>query len=538
SRIPVFAVSGVDGSFELQLDSDAYSGLKLELKSVDSFARGSLVLAGDQLTGGYDLGEIQLVEAMEFAYRAVRSDGSGIEGARVVCSDSFSGGSATNAEGLGVIHLPANAGPCTLHAFGFRPAPFLPGAVSAEAVRIELTPAATANWHVTNDRGHTLGGVSVRVRSGERLFADGGAFTPNRLDQSYQGASFVKVGTDQDLPYSEFQLNAAGHLQLSNLALGAPILVEVLDQMGHLVHSARMGAFTAGERRVETIEVPGRLHGFHGWVRDRSGQVLAGVELELTDTEGKSVRSFSRTDGQVVFERLAGIRYDLTVRKRGFVAQTISGLSFTAGAGSSEATPYEVTLERAVDLAIHVVSSANVSVPGGRITARRVVDGQIFDAGPVAAASQTLVDLDQGTLELTLDLGGVLYTEIVRPHMTHSVEFRVPAHGSAQVGWDLPESTDRDQELALVAVALSLEGEVLGDRAPIQVGIEQGAELQGVTEFPALLPGTYTLELMGRSQQDGEGAQPAPESEVWIPLSTPQQIQVVRGGMVRADIRL
>jgi hypothetical protein len=331
-------------------------------------------------------------------------------------------------------------------------------------------------------------------------------------------------------------VDEAGLLQLSNLVLGAPIWVEVLDRVGQPIHSARMGALAPGERKSEIVEVPGRLHGFHGLVHDRADNVLVGVEIELADLEGNTVRTLSGLDGLVQFDGLAGNRYDLTVRKRGFVTQTLVGLSFSDGVGASLDKPYEIVLDRAADVMVLVLSGANVPVPGGRVEAQRLVDGQVIAAGPIGAADQTLKDLDQGVIELTLALGGVMYTETANPHLDKVVEFRVPAHGSAEVTWSLPESLDPKLDLSLVAVALDMEGRVLADREPVRVRIGNRTGSQGVTAFPALLPGNYTVVLEGPGTV-AEGAEP-PNGAVRKPLTSPVPILVGLNAPASVDIRL
>ncbi|MFT4647037.1 MAG: RNA polymerase sigma-70 factor (ECF subfamily) [Glaciecola sp.] len=541
AEAPMVGLSSEDGTFDVQLDSDGSSGMRVELVSSDDQSSRALQFAGDQIPSGFNLGEVQLGLTSRLVFQAVTPEGVGIAGATVVQDGIVLPGSPSDANGQGEVQLPSDVDSCTVHAFGFQPAEVLAGQ-GGEELRLEMAPAAMVTWHVINDRGHSLDGVTLRVRSADRLFAIGEAFAPSVVDRSKMVGKFVQVGEDEGKGqrYAEFTTDQTGRVQLSNLTLGAPIWVDVLDQVGHLIHGVRLGAPIAGERKLETIEVPGRLHGFYGLVQERGGNVLVGVELELADVEGQSVRTLSGLDGKALLEGLAGNRYDLTVSKRGFVAQTITNLSFSAGMGSSEEKPYEVMLERAADVSVLVLSGANVPVPGGHIDAHRVLDGHLISAGPVGSAQQTLQDLDQGTIELTLTLGGVQYTVIARPHLDRSVEFRVPAHGAALVTWNLPEDLETSSELALVAVALDLEGTVLADREPVRMRIGERTSTQGVTEFPALLPGSYSIELLGPApvaeKALDELSTPAPKA--WVQLAEPVKIQVGLTEPARVDVRL
>lgn len=525
AQTPISGLSDEQGNFDVQLDSDGQSGLRIELVSEQDQFRRTLAFAGDQIPSRFNLGEVRLAQTTLTSFRVTTSEGLGIAGARVVHDGALLPGDPSGEDGQGSIQLPSEAGEFTVQAFGFRPGKLGAGNGS-EGMHAELAPAAIVTWHVTDEIGHSLDGVTLRVRSGLRLFADGEPYTPSNLDAGRKLGSFVGVGSHKDEPFGEFRTNETGRLQLCNLTPGALVWIDVLDQVGHVIHSARLSALGEGERRNETMIVPGRLHSFHGLVHDRGDNVLVGVELELSDHEGRKVQAMSGLDGQVLLEDLAGDRYDLTVRKRGYVAQTISNLSFSAGSGSAVDKPYEIVLERAADLAVLVVSGANVPVFGGRIVARRTLDGKEYEAAPLGAADQTLEDMDQGEVELTLYLGGVQYTEVAQPHLDDSVEFRVPAHGSAQVTWSLPDTLDATAELTLVAVALDLEGKVLQDRVPVRLPIGKRTGSQGVTHFQALLPGAYSIVLEG----PGEAGK--------APLTAPVPIQVALGTPARAEVRL
>ena len=538
AALPLIGTSGDEGYFDVQLDSDGRSGMRVELVSGDDQSRRVLQFAGDQIPEGFDLGEVMMGSTSRLAYRTVTPEGLGIEGAQVVGDGVLLAGVSTNAEGYGEVQLPSDMETRSIQAFGFRHGE-IPAGVGTQELLVELAPAAMVTWHVIDDRGHSLEGATLRVRSTGRLFADGDSHAPSLVDSASMVGTFVEQAGDEQ-PYGEFHADQTGRLQLSNLVVGGPIWVEVLDQVGHLIHEARLGSLIAGERRLETIEVPIRLQSFHGLVHDSSGVVLVGVELELADSEGQAVQASSGLDGQVLFEGLAGDHYELTVRKRGFVALTLGSLSFSAGAGSSASHPYEIVLERAADVTVLVVSGANVPVLGGRIVARRVLDGQEFSAAPIGSADQTLEDLDKGMLELTLTLGGVQYTETARPHFDKSVEFRVPAHGAAEVTWSLPETLDAKVELTLVAVALDTEGRVLSDRDPVRISIGERTGSKGVAHFQALLPGDYDLTLEGPTPDSGEFARSgdSQDAEVLGPLTAALRFHVGLKGPARVDVEL
>ncbi len=461
-------------------------------------------------------------------FRVTTLEGAGIAGAKVIQAGTVLSGDPSDEAGLGSIQLPDVGGTLTVHAFGYRPGELNAGN-STEELHAELAKAAMVTWHVINDRGHSLDGVTLRVRAGLRLFADGEAYIPSRMDAARTLGSFVTEGSHNDESFGEFNADETGRLQLCNLTPGASLWIDVLDQVGHVIHGARLAALGEGERRIETITVPTRLFSFHGLAHDQGGNVLVGVNVELADLEGNTVQTLSGLDGQVLFEDLAGDRYDLTVRKRGYVAQTISNLGFSVGSGASVDKPYELVLERAADMSVLVVSGADVPVFGGRIVARRLLDDSRYEAAPLGAADQTLEDLDQGEIELTLYLGGVQYTEVARPHLDESIEFRVPAHGSALVTWSLPETLDPQAELTLVAVALDLEGQVLQDRKPVRLAIGERTGSQGVSQFQALLPGTYNIALEGPDEAV-EGAK--------VPLMAPVQVQVGLGESAQVEVRL
>ncbi|MCA9000982.1 MAG: sigma-70 family RNA polymerase sigma factor, partial [Planctomycetes bacterium] len=532
---PLLCRTDDQGQFEVQLDSHGSAGMRVDLIAQGEPLRRTLTFAGGEMPEGFDLGDVYLSPTQRLAFQAVDSNGDPVVGARVVQDGYLMTGEPSDMEGFGEVLLPADAARCFVHAFGFQPLEILarPG---GELQRLELTPAARLSLHVTDDQGRSLPGATLRLRSGLRLFDVGEAYEPSPMDARQTRGRFVRQGNSNGLAFAEFETDEGGRLTLSNLILGNSIGVDVLDRVGQPVLTTRLAAMGAGDVRKETLVVTGRLHGFQGLVHDRAGNVLVGVEFRLADLEGNSVRALSGMDGKVQFQGLAGSRYDLTVAKRGYVTQTLRGVSLSDGEGDASGEIQEITLDRAADLLVRVVSGANVPVSGGTIVAQRLADGRTYEAAPRGSSDQAIEDLDQGALELTLRLGGVEYTETGIPHMEKAVEFRVPAHGSARVHWDLSEAVDGLQDLTLVATALDVDGGDLADRTPVRIPIGERTGNQGVTDFPALLPGGYRVVIEGvRPTLDGSNPETVANPQ---PLSDPVEMRVGLKGVAQLELRL
>ena len=529
AQSPALGITGFDGAFEIQLDSQGLSGMRFEAVSRDGMQQQAIVFAGHEIPRGFDLGDVVLLPSSRIAFMAQNSLGEPIRGARVLSGGELLVGSATDEEGLGEAILPPNVSECTVVAAGYQPAEIaLSGTVENRLV--ELVPANVLRLHVLDSGALSMPKSTVRVWSGERLFEHGEPYAPSELDQTVMEGSYLGTGQDPDLPHAEFQTDDLGKLDLIGVVGGVPLWVEVVDPLGKPLHQQQVTAMGEGETRTEKVMVPQPLRQLHGIVRDRAGNVLVGVNVSLVDGEGNTVEGLSGLDGKVVFTDLSGDRYDLSIDKRGFVALTIPDFSLSQGKGSQADTPAEFILDRGQDVAILVVDLDDQPVLGGVVRARRLSDDKAFEAGPKGAWDQTLQDLDQGALELTLTLGGVEYVETMQAPLETSVEFRVPAHGASEVIWNLPEGLEQDA-LRLVAVALDENGGPRADRKPVVIELGSRTGTSGVSRFEALLPGTYSVEL--QRQELREFAPVSPRShvgqantKVWLPMGIQVSVEV------------
>ena len=519
---PVVGNTDPEGRFELSLDSEGHSGLRLQAVSLDGMQQQDLVFAGNEIPPGFELGDVTLNPSQRITYRAQNALGEPILGARAQSAGQLLVGSATGEDGWGEAVLPSRVQECWIVAAGYQPKAVPPGGTRENRI-VELSPASVLNLRVLDAESLSMSNSKVRVWSGERLYAFGEPYQPSGLDRSIMAGTFVGLGQDQDLPSAEFLTDELGRLNLIGLVAGSPLWVEVVDPLGKPIHQHRVTALGDGEVRDERVLVPRLLREFHGIVRDRSGNVLVDVDVRLVDVDGNEVRAQSGLDGQVDVLDLSGDRYNLTIDKRGFVALEIGDFSLSNGVGSNPDQPAEFVLDRGQDVAILIVDMEDQPVLGGVVQATRLSDQKAYVAGPVGAWDQTLQDLDQGAVQMTLTLGGVRYVEVMQAPLVRSVEFRVPSHGTAEVVWTLPESHDRQQSLRLVAVALDAEGQAMQDRDPVVLPIGSRTGNSGVTRFEALLPGDYSVELQRVAPATGLASprtQTAPSTplEQWEPM--------------------
>ncbi|HPF14692.1 MAG TPA: carboxypeptidase-like regulatory domain-containing protein, partial [Planctomycetota bacterium] len=532
---PLVAVTGPAGGFELLLDSDGHLGLRLEAVSADGLQQADLAFAGNEIPSGFALGDVVLASTLRLGFRAIDPKGDPIFGARGLYQGQLLHGTPTDDEGWGEAILPPAAQDCWIVAPGFQPKEISLGG-ALEKRTVDLLPATELTLQVLDADTLSMPGATLRVSCGERLFAYGEPFQPASLDLQAMTGTFVATGQGRDLPYAEFRANDQGQLRLLGVVAGAPLWVEVVDKLGMPLHQHRVAALSPSEQRTEQVLVPRKLREFHGIVRDRADNVLVGVQVDLVDSEGKQVSAVSGLDGYVHFQDLSGDHYAVRIDKRGFVAQEIPDFALSGRMGSSPETPAAFVLERGADVAVLVVDGDDRPVLGGRVSARRLSDDQAYLAAPEGAADQTLQDLDQGAIELTLKLGGVVYTEVMQAPLERSIEFRVPAHGALEVVWTLPSGLGLDVPLRLRATALGPNGEPLEAREPVLLTIGARTGTSGVSRFEALLPGNYAIDLLQPTAPvesiQGEAQAPA----TWSPMVGTQTCQIVLGDAVRKNL--
>ncbi|MEZ6020150.1 MAG: sigma-70 family RNA polymerase sigma factor [Planctomycetota bacterium] len=526
AETPVQTLCDATGRFEFLLDSDGTLGLRVEADDQEGAWQVRREIAGQAVGTALDLGDLELRQALEVQFRALTIEEEPVEGPGGMDGRTAGGaGQRRRRVGHGAS---AARHPGVPHCRGrFR----IRGAEGPAGRGTRASGAESRGAHRSSGAGQRGVVHAFRLAAGDR----GTEVVPGVRVRSLPPWIAPRWWADspdwkRDLraPALGFVADGSGRLEIAGIEPGVALSVEVLDRLGETLYSQRIAGLLDGEQRKERIQVPDRLHAFHGYVRDRSGTVLVDVEVSLQDIDGRRVSARSGLDGHVGFADLVATQYAIHLQKRGFVSVDIPDFSILNGPGSSSDQPAEFVLDRGTDLAILVIDGEDQPVTGGQVQAVRRSDGKAFRATPAGAADQTLLDLEQGILDVTLLLGGVRYTESVQSPLPRSVEFRVPYHGRAEVRWTLPEDLDPALGLRVLAVPLASDGTetpVEGRESVVTtIGARTGAA--GVSEMPALLPGSYRLHLQGPS---GEGS---PE---WVDLTAAQTLEVLVGQTAHAE---
>ncbi|MEZ5973953.1 MAG: sigma factor-like helix-turn-helix DNA-binding protein [Planctomycetota bacterium] len=457
AETPVQTVCDATGRFEFLLDSDGTLGLRVEADDQEGAWQVRREIAGQAVGTALDLGDLELRQALEVQFRALTIEGEPVEGARGEWMGELLEGLDSDADGWGMVLLPPDIQECRIVAAGFESVG-LKGLRGGEPAQVELKAAARIDLLVLGSEGLSMPSALLRVTAAPRLFRGGEGYAPAALDRAAMVGRFAGLEEGPEGPCARFVADGSGRLEIAGIEPGVALSVEVLDRLGETLYSQRIAGLLDGEQRKERIQVPDRLHAFHGYVRDRSGTVLVDVEVSLQDIDGRRVSARSGLDGHVGFADLVATQYAIHLQKRGFVSVDIPDFSILNGPGSSSDQPAEFVLDRGTDLAILVIDGEDQPVTGGQVQAVRRSDGKAFRATPAGAADQTLLDLEQGILDVTLLLGGVRYTESVQSPLPRSIEFRVPYHGRAEVRWTLPEDLDPALGLRVLAVPLASDG--------------------------------------------------------------------------------
>lgn len=527
---PLETRTDAQGRFALQLDSAGRLGLHLEAVGSEGLEQLELELAGHEIPDDFVLGDLQLLTATRVAFLAQHGEDEPLAGVRGYDRKRELQGQVSDEEGLGEVILPAGTSEAWVAARGFQPVK-IASQGTLDTYRVHLQPAAALRLHVLNFENLSLSDVELRVGCAEGLFAFGASSEPAPWEQPLELGRFLGMQTEPGGEQARFAADERGRVQLVGVRPGAPLYVEVVDGLGQRVHQQRIAALGEGEQREERLVVPQRLRELHAVLRDRSDNLLVGVQVELVDGEGQTVLAESNLEGLVSLRDLAGDEYEVRLQKRGFVSQSMPGFRLSGGVGASAERPLSWVLDRGHDVAVLVVDPEDRPVSGGVVSARRISDGAGYQAHPSGAADQTLQDLDQGAVEVTLRLGGQTYVENMQAPLARSVEFRVPAHASLEVQWTSPEGITNDEPLRLVAQAVDEAGQAVPDRAPVVQAIGARTDFRGLTVFPALLPGSYQITLQREVPRiPGDGGT---TERVWQPIGLQQPVEVALGPVQR-----
>jgi hypothetical protein len=275
--------------------------------------------------------------------------------------------------------------------------------------------------------------------------------------------------------YAKGATDEHGRLRFDALRPGRSIDLRVVARGGAVLHEEALPPLVAEELRRVTVDLDEALVSVRGSVLDTSGRPVAAARLEAPGRSWEPIHTDRR--GRFAFDVLDVPDWSLTVSKDGLRTRTLAFASVPR-------EELELVLEPARSLEVRVVDANGRALRGGRLTARLPDGSGDEEAREVGPGRFVLADLDNGSYELALLIGGARFRRSVDDE--REVEFRVPAMGAVDVRWSLaPE--DASQWLSV-----GLESSV-PELRPMDAwfhGTPQGQE-----RFDPVLPGVYELVL-------------------------------------------